>query len=310
MRRDSDADTAELPVAEAPPDPPLGSISALVEVDLGGASHAGKVRPNNEDHFFVARFDRAMQTLLTNLRPGLVPDRAGETAYGMLVADGIGGAVAGEVASSTAVSAMLDLVLRTPDWIMRLDEEEIRVVLQRFEQRFRAVARVLVQKADDDPSLAGMGTTLTLAASLGHDLLIAHVGDSRAYLFRKGQLHRLTRDQTVAQALADLGDIRPEDVARHPLGRVLTSALTAKGQRMFVELQHFQLQDADQVLLCSDGLTGLVSEAAMSEVLQRTGTAAAACDALIGLALDAGGTDNITVVLARYHIPETPSATS
>ena len=128
MSRNAETDTVELPTP-APPGRAPRTISSLIEVDLGAASHRGKVRSNNEDHYLAARFDRTMGTLLTNLPPGCVPESSAETAYGLVVADGMGGAAAGEVASRTAITVLVDLVLRTPDWILRPDEELIRQVL-------------------------------------------------------------------------------------------------------------------------------------------------------------------------------------
>src|SRR5215471_829416 len=117
-------DTAELPAPlhETEPRAPRGE-SARVEVDLGALSHPGKVRKQNEDHFIATRFERSMRTLASNLPPGEVPAGYAETAFGYLVADGVGGSVAGELASRTAVHAIMDLVLETPDWIMRLDRD-------------------------------------------------------------------------------------------------------------------------------------------------------------------------------------------
>jgi protein phosphatase len=220
MSSERDVDTVEIP-----PPAPAGrgtppAASSGVRVDLGGLSHPGKVRPNNEDHFLVARFDRAMQTFLTNLPPGNVPQHFAESAYGLVVADGVGGAAAGEVASRAAIAVLVDLVLQAPYWIMRPDDELVREVQGRAARRFRAVGEALALRARADPNLFGMATTLTLAASLGDELIVAHVGDSRAYLFRQGRLLRLTRDHTLAQALADCGAIRPEEAAtRRPAAR-------------------------------------------------------------------------------------------
>jgi protein phosphatase len=304
MRGGSDVDTAELALPASPEDRSPSSISSFVEVDLGGLSDAGKVRSNNEDHFLVARFDRSMQTLLTNLPPGHVPEHCGETAYALLVADGMGGEAAGEVASRTAVSILVDLVLRTPDWILRLDERLFEEVRPRMERRFQQVQEALTERAEDDPALSGMGTTMTLACSFGADLLLAHAGDSRAYLFRQDQLHRLTSDHTVAQSYADAGAIRPQDVATHPLRHVLTNVLGGRGRQVLLDYRELRLADGDQILLCTDGLTDLVSEAAIQEVLRSAGTAADVCRALVDLALESGGKDNVTVVLGRYHIPK------
>jgi protein phosphatase len=301
-------DTAKLPARPGAPAREPAGASALVEVDLAALSHPGKVRRNNEDHFIVARFDRGMKTLLTNLPEGEVPAAYAETVYGLLVADGVGGAVAGEVASRTAIQALVDLVIETPDWIMRLDEPLAQEVLQRMERRFQKVREVLVERARIDPALRGMATTMTVACTVGPDLLTAHVGDSRAYLCREGRLSRLTRDQTMAQSLADAGAIRPEEVATHPGRHVLTSAIATRGAFVQVEVGRSRLRDGDQLLLCSDGLTEMVDEEAIAAVLRIPSPASDACRELVALALQAGGEDNVTVVLGRYRIPEADPA--
>jgi protein phosphatase len=261
------------------------------------------VRANNEDAYLVARFDRQMRPLLTNLPAGYIPDRYADAGYGFLVADGMGGHAGGEVASRTAISALVDLALRTPDWIMRIDEDSAREVLARMDQRIQQVEQTLIDLTRTDATLSGMGTTMTLACSLGADLFIAHIGDSRAYLLREGRLHRLTRDHTVAQALADAGAIGPESVDTHPMRHVLTQVIGTKGEKAQAELGMLRLIDGDEVLLCSDGLTEVVTDEAIVGALQKRGPAADACNALIEMALDAGGPDNVTVVLARYRIP-------
>ncbi len=299
--------TAEMPALPEPASMPAAGASALVVVDVAALSHPGKVRHNNEDHFMVARFDRAMHTLLTNLPEGEVPLRYKETVYGILLADGVGGAAAGEIASRTAIHALVDLVIETPDWIMRLDEPLAQEVLQRMERRFQRVREVLVERAKADPSLRGMATTMTVACSTGPELLTAHVGDSRAYVFHDGRLERLTRDQTIAQSLVDAGAIQPGEVAKHPMRHVLTSALATRGAFVQVELRRSRLQDGDQLLLCSDGLTDMVAEDEIARVLALPGAAAGPCRTLVDLALEAGGKDNVTVVLARYRIPDPPA---
>ncbi len=302
MGRDRD-DTAEFALPETVSAPRPASTSSSVEIDLAALSHPGRVRSNNEDHYVVARFDRAMHTLLTNLPEGETPAAYAETAYGLLVADGVGGAAAGEIASRTAIQALVDLVIETPDWIMRLDAPLAQEVLQRMERRFQKVREALVERARIDPSLRGMATTLTVACSIGTELLTAHVGDSRAYLFRDGRLERLTRDQTMAQSLADAGAIGQEEIATHPARHVLTSALATRGAFAQVELKRSRLADGDQLLLCSDGLTEMVAEDEIAAALKTPGPASEACRVLVDLALEAGGKDNVTVVLGKYRIP-------
>jgi PPM family protein phosphatase len=279
------------------------TISSRTVVDIGALSHPGKVRPNNEDSYLVMRFGRSMRTLLTNLPAEHQPALHAEIGYALLVADGMGGAAAGEVASQTAIKALIDLAIQTPDWIMNLNDQRADQVLQRMEERFDRLRKALTDCIQTDPDLSGMGTTMTLALSLGGDLIIAHVGDSRVYLFTHGQLVRLTKDQTMAQLLADLGVISADEAQRHHSRHVLTGAITAGGDKAEVELHHVRLADGDRLLLCSDGLTDMVSDAEIAAVLKTQEPATKSCQFLVDMALEAGGKDNITVVVAGYQIP-------
>jgi serine/threonine protein phosphatase PrpC len=295
--------TSELSAAVLRLKPP-SPASALVKVDLAGLSNRGHVRPSNEDHYFAARIERSLKTLTTNLAEGVLPNSFAETAYGLLVADGMGGMAAGEVASSSALCKLVELVVNTPDWIMRLDQsEDSPLVMQRMTQRFRQIDDDLRDQARKDPALAGMGTTLTVAISLGADLVIGHIGDSRAYLLRGARLHRLTRDHTMAQVLIDAGIAKPRDAATQAMRHVLTAALGSTGEKSDPEVQRLHLSDGDQLLLCTDGLTETVADKVIASTLRDAASADAACGALIDLALAGGGTDNATVVLARYQFP-------
>jgi protein phosphatase len=273
-----------------------------VDVDLGARTDPGRVRPNNEDHYLVCRFQRTMTSLLTNLPEGIVPAEHADTAYGFLVADGMGGRAAGEIASRTAIGALVNLAIQTPDWIMSFDESRVGEVLERMKQRFERLSTVLADRATADPTLAGMGTTMTLVLSLGPEAIVTHIGDSRAYLRHDGTLHRLTHDQTMAQSLADSGAITAEELKRHPLRHVLTGAISTKGRKSPIELQHVHLEDGDQVLLCSDGLTDMLTDERIESILRGPGSSHEICGALVDAALEAGGKDNVTVVLARYQV--------
>jgi protein phosphatase len=280
-------------------------FSSLVRVDLAALSHPGRVRPNNEDRYLTVRAGRFLQALSTNLEKGSVPDEFGELVHAMAVADGMGGAASGEVASRLAITFLVNLVLNTPDWILQLGEPQVTEVLDRAARRFRDINAALIEEARLDPRLAGMGTTLTVAWSLGADLFLAHVGDSRVYLFRQGELHRLTRDQTLAQALADIGAISPREIATHKLRHVLTQAMGMEtGDNP--QVQQVRLADGDRLLLCTDGLTDMVEDATIAAELHRHAGSAEACQALLDLALQRGGKDNVTLVVAAYHIPPEP----
>jgi len=279
--------------------------SAQVQVDLGALSHPGKVRANNEDCYLVARFTRALQPLLTNLPDGQLSGQLEEVAYGLLVADGMGGAAAGEVASRLAISTLVGLALNTPDWVMRPGERERARVTERLAERYRAVDDALKRVARADPALAGMGTTMTVVVSLGAELFLGHVGDSRAYLYRRDHLQRLTRDHTRAQELADAGQIAQDAVPGHHLRHILTRLLGgASPGRAEADIEHLELRDGDQVLLCTDGLTEMVDDPGLAVLLRSGGTAQDTCQALVEAALERGGRDNVTVALARYRFPQ------
>jgi len=301
----SQNDTVEIPVIPSARSNAAQSSSALVRVAMAGLSHPGKIRPNNEDHFLIGRFGRFLETLQSNLPEGEVAPCAEEIGYGMLVADGVGGSQAGEVASQLAISTIVTLFLQTPDWILRLEESPLtQEVMRRATERYEQVNQTLVKRAGDEPQLHGFATTLTLAASLGRTLFVAHVGDSRAYLVRGGQLHQLTRDHTLAQSLAQLGIIKQDEVATHHLRHVLLKALGGRDRRAEPDVHVHVLEHGDGLLICTDGLTEMVSEKTITHVLADGEKPHEVCQELIDEALKAGGRDNVTVVFARYQFPE------
>ena len=271
-----------------------------IAVDIAGLTDRGRVRSKNEDCFLAVEFGRHLSILGSSLTDEEAsPFEQG--GYGMVVADGLGGTAAGEVASRLAVSGLLGLVEQTPDWILSMKDDCVNQVMERMEQRFQRVADDLGLMAELSPELTGMATTMTLAVSLGPELLIAHVGDSRCYLLRDGQLVRLTHDHSRAQVLADMGIIEAAEVQTHPMRNVLTNCL-GQGRRVEVDFRRFRLKDSDCLLLCTDGLTDMVDETQMLAILAAQGDSATACRALVAQALERGGADNVTVLIARYTI--------
>jgi serine/threonine protein phosphatase PrpC len=290
------------PVADAPSHP----FSSLVRIDASALSHTGHRRATNEDHYLVVRLGSTLQTMTTSLPAGEVPERSEEVNYVMIVADGMGGHAAGEVASRMAISALVSLALDVPDWIFKVDEAHALELDRRARARVQEVGAMLVERGQRDPALRGMGTTLTAVRSLGRDLLITHVGDSRAYLLRAGVLHRLTRDHTYAQLLVDTGQLAPTDVPDWRHRHVLTNALGGSTKDVQVDTDRLQLEDGDRLLLCSDGLTDLVDDMTIASVLLEAPGSVEACERLVQRALDNGGVDNVTVIVAAYRLPGDP----
>ena len=283
---------------------PLKPFSSLVQVDVSALSHTGLLRENNEDQFCVTRMSRVYETLRTSLPAGDVPERAEEVNYVMIVADGMGGHAAGELASRLAISALVGLALELPYWIIKLDSEEASKELKhRARALVQEVGEIVFKRGHEDASLRGMGSTLTAARSLGRDLLVFHVGDSRAYVLRDGCLHRLTKDHTYAQMLVDCGRLGSSDVAASGVGHVLTNALGGSTEHVDVDVDLVRLEHGDRVLLCSDGLSDLVDDETISRTLAGSASSNDACAKLVQLALDRGGRDNVTVVVAAYSFP-------
>lgn len=230
-------------------------------------SDVGQARKGNEDNFY-----------------------RGVTVFA--VADGMGGHQAGEVASETALLPLQEVDERA--WPSDVEAERALV------DAVRAANTQVVEQAAANPDYRGMGTTLTAVLVREGRLLVAHVGDSRAYLYRPGEgMSQVTTDHTLVEQLVRDGRISRDDIPTHPQRSVITRAI---GVESFVEVDTMpplELQPGDQVLLCSDGLSGPVSDDEIAEILAGTADGDAACDALVRAANRAGGPDNITVVLLR-----------
>ena len=276
--------------------------ASAVRVDAAGLTDKGRVRHDNQDHFLVARVGRSLDTLLTSLPDGELPTRFDEMGYVMMVADGMGGHVGGEVASRVAISTLVNIVLDVPDWIMKLDDDAAQEVMRRAVGYYQKIDSTLADLAKSDPDLRGMGTTMTICYAIAQDMFVSHVGDSRAYLFRDGKLRQLTRDHTHVQRLLDGGMITREEAATHRLRHVLTNAIGGGERSVDVDVTRLPLVDGDRVVLCSDGLTEVVDNDTIAGVLGRGEAPEVVCKTLVDLALEGGGPDNVTVVSARFTL--------
>jgi protein phosphatase len=277
-----------------------------VRVEIAALSDIGKVREVNEDSYLVSRIGRYLERLSSNVPEALLP-RVEETGYLMMVADGMGGHAAGEVASHTAIAATVRKLIESPKWILKLDdpatrEQEMRELWEHAREHFARMHSAVVERAERDRALQGMGTTMTIAYSLGTDLFVTHVGDSRAYLFRGDRVEKMTRDHTLAQRYVDLGLMTPDDAEAGRLQHVLTQAIGGNDEQPEADMNRFEVAHGDRVLLCTDGLSNLVGEDDMARVIRASGSAEQGCRALVDLALERGAPDNVTVVLAGYTI--------
>ena len=277
----------------------FGPSASPVKVDVGAMSHPGKRRPNNEDHYGVVRRCRSRDVLLTNLPDGFLP-HSEDVSYALAVADGIGGAAFGELASMLALRTAWDLTTSAFKWPFRLNETEAHDITEALEVYGQLMHRRVVEQGRAEPHTAGMGTTLTGAVTVGREVFIAHIGDSRAYLFRDGSLERLTRDHTMAQQMVDAGVIASVSHASRLMQHMLVNCLGGNRDEVEVDVSRVQLDDGDRLLLCTDGLSDMVSDDEIAQILNSRPAPQDACQALVDMALDHGGKDNVTVVLARF----------
>jgi protein phosphatase len=210
----------------------------------------------------------------------------------LAVADGIGGQPHGEVASATAVDVLRELDID----FRRLDLTGVDLVAT-LAGVVKTIVERLAEVASNEPTTEGMGTTLTTLLFDGVEFAAAHIGDSRGYLLREGGLRRLTRDHTLVQALVEDGRVAAEDAETHPRRSLLMKALQTTGSGE-PDIWTFTAKEGDRLLLCSDGLSGPVTEARMRDVLADIPDPADVIPELIRLANEGGGPDNITCVVA------------
>ncbi|KAB2958670.1 MAG: serine/threonine-protein phosphatase [Thermoanaerobaculia bacterium] len=260
-------------------------------------------RPDNEDSYLVGRVHRAFDALGTNVPDSALPRRLEQDGWLLGVADGLGGASAGEVASALALSAGVRFVLSEVRWNFRLGEADLGGLRERAERVFRSIDTEISARASESADLFGMGTTLTAAYVIERLLLLLHVGDSRAYLMRGGRLRRLTHDHTVAQSLADQGAIRQDEVEGHRLRHVLERAMGRDQRELEIEVVVEPLEHGDRLLFSTDGLTEALGDDEIAAILGAHATEERACLELVDRALARGTSDNVTVVVATCAAP-------
>ena len=266
------------------------------DLDFFGVTHAGLVRKDNQDQFLFCTVHRTIKLGGTSLpNPELLELRSRRLASIAMVADGVGGRAGGDVASRAAVEAIVEYSIHSIHSFFGATDNEAA-----FIESLRSGAQVcheavLAQARESEEGK--MATTLTMMVAVWPRLYVLQVGDSRCYLFRKGRLMRLTRDQTMAQALVDPGVLPPDRVEKSPFANTLASSIG--GRTTSPEVTTCDVEATDITLLCTDGLTKHVSEERIIERLTNLESSEQACRALVDDALAGGGSDNITVVVLR-----------
>jgi protein phosphatase len=260
-----------------------------------GLSDVGKARDENEDQFFIGTLHKVLEVQQTSLESEAAFDHFTRTdARLLLVADGVGGVEGGRRASQTAVHALATYIGQTAGCYYGFDVEQEDEFLLRLE---RALGRAHEAVSSLGAGGRGPATTLTLAFVVGARAYVAHVGDSRCYHFRGGRLRQVTRDQTMGDFLSDEGVLSDEEAESGRLHNVLASAIG--GPEMLPAIGLLDLLPGDALLLCTDGLTKHVSDEEIRAALASGRAPEQTCRALVDAALAGGGTDNVTVVVAR-----------
>jgi protein phosphatase len=268
------------------------------EIDVYGLTHTGKVRRDNQDHFLIGALHKAMVVHQTSL-PAVdrLVDGPQRLAFLAMVADGVGGGARGEEASRMALEAVTQYVtgtMRCYYAVSAADDADFTRALQEGALQCHAG---LQRRGDADPDCVGMATTLTLFLGVWPKAYLLQVGDSRCYIYRNGELRQLTRDQTMAQELIDLGVLTASEAAPTRLVRTLSSSLG--GRQSDPVVTRLDMTWGTVVLLCSDGLTTHVPDDRIGERLRTMTSAKQVCEDLLRDALDEGGSDNITIIVGR-----------
>ena len=268
------------------------------EIDVFGLTHTGLVREVNQDNFLIAGMRKQMQVHLTSLPdPDAIGGNERVAMFGM-VADGVGGGPRGEVASRFAAEAITRYVAESVRCYYAADVSDETAFLRSLEEGALQCHMDLTRRAQDDPELDGMATTLTVWIGIWPRAYLLQVGDSRFYRLRDGALAQISRDQTLAQDLIDQGVFTRADAEHSRFANVLASAIG--GPQAAPIVTRLDQRWGDAGLLCSDGLTKHVADERIRERLATMASSRQACEALLGDALDAGGSDNITIIVGRF----------
>ncbi len=279
---------------------PSGPRPVRADIDVFGLSHPGKVRVNNEDHFLVASLHKMMQVHQTSLSTEHPPALTSEArGYVFLVADGLGGRPGGQQASETALQAIAQYVTNAMDLYVHPDPKLEPAFLQKMRKSVELSHEVVRAEAARDAERTGMATTLTMVMVLWPRAYMIHVGDSRCYRLRNERLEQLTRDQTMAQYMVDSGALSREQVEHSRLKHVLWSALG--GKQLMPDTVTTDCEWNDMMLLCTDGLAKHVSDEEIRHQMLTLSSAEEMCRHLVDLALERGGSDNVTVVVGRLR---------
>ena len=269
----------------------------MSEIDTFGMTHRGKVRPTNNDHFLVASFHRKLRVHFTSVPAGIEDQETESRGFLFLVADGVGGLESAGDGSALALETLAQHLLHATEICSEMVLSQAEKSTLELREAVLQAHHALVDMAKEAGGKPA--TTLTMYAGFWPRAFIVHVGDSRGYVFRDGQLTRFTSDQTYEQLMLESGAIKPGSPEAARLKHVLWSAVG--NDEVVPQIVMTDVTRRDVILVCSDGLTKHVTEDEIRERLSRDETAEENVRALVNLALDRGGTDNVTAVVGKVR---------
>jgi protein phosphatase len=274
-----------------------------IRLDCFGATHVGRVREENEDQFLIADLAKSMRVVQSSLPRDHETRLFGKTQGKLLiVADGMGGHASGERASLLAIEGIATYVLNTLAWYFHANNRSEEKFTEDLRRAMLHCQDVLQQDVDQAPQRRGMGTTLTMAYITWPLMYVVHVGDSRCYIVHKDEVERLTRDHTVGELYRQLHQCEPnEDGAMQPrISRSLWNVIGGGNEQLSPDVCCCRLEAGDTVFLCTDGLTAHLTDEELGKMLLSASSAQLIANNMIQQALAAGGTDNITAIVARF----------
>lgn len=270
-------------------------------VDFAASTHPGRVRKNNEDAYLVSPLDGNEPCMEKEKRATLTC----RVALLAAVADGMGGAAAGEIASREGLNAFALYLFG--HWARFPEAANAAKLIDVLKKAAQTASDSVLRYSDDDRTARGMGSTLTAALIWNGDAYLCQVGDSRVYLFRQGVMTQLTKDQTLVQDLITEGVISPEEARTHPQRSMITQALGCP-MPLNPVLGKVPLRRGDRLLICTDGLHGELTDTRIQAVMSKGLSPRSTVESLLEGALERGGRDNITVLLLHLDDPELPLA--
>lgn len=278
-------------------------LESNVSFDASGLSDVGLVREKNDDQFLIVELAKRTNVLSSSFKidpESTILDRS--KGLVLIVADGVGGAPAGERASQLATEEILRHLKANMPWFLRLHHEHEDELISALKDAVRRCELAVEYEAELIPAERGMGTTLTMAYILWPRLNVVHVGDSRCYICRNSKMLQVTRDHTFAQALVEAGQLEQHQAKTSGFSHVLVNSIGRGTSELHAEVYTSDLMEGDQILLCTDGLTDMLEDDEISTILQGSESPGVACKKLVDAAKLAGGRDNITVAIGRTEI--------